>query len=180
MDRLDTSLSENIRILSQVIQETYQGNTRRDACSYPLTGNQLRILRMLAFTGDMQNCEIAKSMQISTAAVSKNIDRLEEWGLVSRRPCPEDRRCFAVILNDQGRTVVSAYDALLTRKQQSLMDQFTREEKLVLLDFVRRVIRFTLAAELDAETTCPRCGGRGTNDCLVCNSKEALDMPPVT
>lgn len=180
MDRLDTSLSENIRILAQVIHETCQGNTRRDACPYPLTRNQLSILRMLAFTGDMQILEIARTLEISNAAVSKNIDRLEEWGLVSRGSCPQDRRCSEVKLNDQGRSVVSAYDSLLDRKQQSLMDQFTREEKFLLLDFVRRVIRFTLAAELDASTVCPRCGGRGGNDCLVCNSKEALDMPPRT
>lgn len=167
MANLDTALSENLRILAQVLHEICQRNSRQEACSLPLSRNQLYILRMLASAGEQQIGEIARTLDISNAAASKNIDRLQEWGFVERRFHPQDRRSHEVSLLDAGRQVAAAYDLVLDKKQRALMGNFTVQEKTILLDLVRRIIRYTLADERNTDQICRQCGGRCGEDCVI-------------
>ena len=121
--------------------------------------------------------EIARNLDISNAAASKNIDRLEEWGFVTRRAREKDRRTFQVGLQDAGRQIVATYDEIQDRKQQALMDQFTEEEKTELLGLVRRVIRHTLADEHNTDLICRQCGGRCGDECVVSNCRGDCKAP---
>lgn len=170
-------LSENIRILAQVIHEVCQRNTRKESCSVPLTRNQIYILRMLAQAGEMPIGEIARTLEISNAAASKNIDRLQDWGFVARRTRKRDRRSFQVGLQDAGRQVVASYDEIQSRKQLALMDQFTEEEKTVLLGLVGRVIRHTLADEHNTDLICQQCGNRCGEECVVSECRGECKAP---
>ena len=91
----DEILRENIRITAQVITEICQASTRRQVCPQPLSRNQYYILKILAVNGDYLSSELAAILDISSAAASKNVDRLEQWDLVSRHARPADRRSSA-------------------------------------------------------------------------------------
>lgn len=171
MEHLDRALSENLRILAQVLHEICQRNSRQEACPVPMSRNQLYILRMLASAGELPIGEIARTLDISNAAASKNIDRLQEGGFVERRSHPQDRRSHDVLLLEAGRKVAAAYDLILDKKQRALMANFTVEEKAVLLDLVRRIIRCTLADERNTDRICRQCGGRCGDDCVVGNAR---------
>lgn len=167
MNRLDISLSENIRIMALVVTEICQRSTLEMATDSNLTSNQFTILRALSSDQDFQITDLARLLDISNAAVSKNIDRLEQLNLVARRIIPEDRRSLELVLLEDGRKVLDRFDGILTKKQKHLMEQFSPEEKEILIGLLRRVITFTLSEEQNTELICLQCGGNCGDNCVV-------------
>lgn len=167
MNRLDRSLSENIRIMALVVTEICQRNTLEMATDSNLTRNQFTILRALSSDQEFQLTDLARLLDISNAAVSKNIDRLEQLSLLAKRINPGDRRSLELVLLEDGRKALGRFDAILTEKQKHLMGQFSTEEKELLIDLLRRVITFTLSEEQNTELICLQCGGNCGDYCVV-------------
>ena len=70
---------------------------------YDVTPEQWVLLnRLWANDGIPQN-QIADSTNKDQPNVTRIIDRLEEKGLVERRPDPNDRRAFGIFLTSKGR-----------------------------------------------------------------------------
>jgi len=177
MGSLDRELSENIRIMSQVIGDICHRSTLQMASPINLTRNQFTILRILSTDGDFQISDLARLLDISSAAVSKNIDRLEHVGLAARQAKPEDRRSLEIILLEDGLAILREFDRILGEKQKHLMDQFSRREKEDLLNLVKRVIIFTLAEEQDTEVICLQCGGNCGDSCVIESCKGLCILP---
>jgi DNA-binding MarR family transcriptional regulator len=177
MDYLDKAVSENIRIMAQAITEICQRSTLEKASPLPVNRNQFTILKILSNGGSFQISALARLLDISSAAVSKNIDRLSKLGMVSRRTNQKDRRRLEIILLEPGKNIVDQYDLILNEKQKHLMDQFSHEEKEVLLDMLKRVIKFTLAEEQDIDMICLQCAGLCGDSCVI-ESREGLCSLP--
>ena len=167
MSDINNLLGENIRIMAQVITEICQRSTRLQIHEPPISRNQLYILTILDRSGEFLISEFARILNISTAAASKNIDRLEQLGLVARQARPDDRRSLEVRLLDKGRHLVQEVDRITAKKAAPMMAQFTDEEKKVLLDFLRRIVRNILADETNVDLICLQCGGNCGEDCAV-------------
>ena len=168
---LDRILRENIRIMAQVVTEICQRNTRIQVHDQPMSRNQYYILNILTRSGEHPIGELARILDISTAATSKNIDRLESRGLVARRVSAADRRTTVVRLQPAGKAVVDEFDRVTAEKQKPMLESFTEEEKILLLDFLRRVVRYTLAGENQSDLICLQCGGACGNACAVANTE---------
>lgn len=164
---IDSILRENIRIMAQVITEVCQRNTRKQVCPAPLSRNQYYILNILATSGEFLISDLARILDISPAAISKNVDRMEQMELVQRRARPGDRRALEVVLLPAGRSIVEEFDRVTADKQVALMAQFTPDEKIVLLDMLKRIVRFTVDPRLKTELICLQCGGACGPECVV-------------
>jgi DNA-binding MarR family transcriptional regulator len=167
MEKLDMELGENLRIMAQAMTEICQRSTLEKACPMPLTRNQFTILKILSNGNSIKIGTLARLLDISNPAVSKNIDRLALNGLVARRPNPNDRRRLEIILLSPGMAIVTEYERILGYKQKHLMEHFNQEEKAILLKLVKRVTRYTLAEEQDIEAICLQCGGNCGEDCVI-------------
>ena len=167
MSEIDRVLSENIRIMSQVITELCQRATRKQVCEYPLSRNQYYILRILKTSGAHLISDFARILDISPAAASKNIDRLVTIGFVNRRTRPEDRRGQEVHLLPAGRHIVEEFDRITAEKQADLMAELTEPEKLQLLDLMQRVVKHTMRYGHDMDLICLQCGGQCGEECIV-------------
>ncbi len=106
-------------------------------------------------------------MDISAAAASKNIDRLEQLDLVVRQAHSGDRRSMEVKLLPKGRSIVDEISEVTTQKMAPLMDQFSADEKTTLLDFLQRIVKYTLADEISTDLICLQCGGNCGEVCVV-------------
>ena len=167
MSELDAVLQENIRIMAQVITEICQRSTRKQATDHPLSRNQYYILKILATSGEFLISELARILDISPAAASKNIDRLEQLELVVRQAHQGDRRSQEVKLLDEGHRIIAEFDRITMQKQIPLMAQFSEAEKTLLLDFLRRVVKYTIAEENNTDLICLQCGGKCGEECVV-------------
>jgi len=167
MENIDSILGENLRIMAQAMTEICQRSTLDKASGHPLTRNQFKILKILSNGGIFQISFLAKLLDISNPAISKNIDRLAKLGLVARRHNSQDRRRLEILLLPPGMEVVTNYERILEGKQTHLLEHFTAQEKDILLDMVKRLIRYTLAEEQDIEAICLQCGGNCGEHCVI-------------
>ena len=177
MAGIDRILLENIRITAQVITEVCQRNTRNQVSEQPLSRNQYYILKILPVSGEFLMNELARFLDISPAAASKNIDRMEQMGLVRRRPRTGDRRSLEVVLLDPGRAIVDEFDRITMKKQASMLSQFSPAEKEELLGYLQRIVRYTLAEESNTDLICLQCGGRCGDECIVASGLGVCAKP---
>ena len=83
-----------------------------------VTSRQVEVLTMLSRTTFCSLGEIASSLGVSYAAVSKMIDRLEDEGLVTRSINEMDRRSTDIRITGKGTQIVRLFD-VRTGKEKS-------------------------------------------------------------
>ncbi len=75
-------------------------------------------------------------MLVSSGTMTNRIDRLEEKGLVERRPSPRDRRATLVYLTDSGRHDVDDALRTLLKSEESLLGPLTRIQRKTLAELL--------------------------------------------
>lgn len=80
---------------------------------YRLTNESLAIVQHLAGAGPLTVTEAARHMQRSQAAMSEQIARLVERGLLDRMADERDRRRTLIWLTDTGREVLAEANTVL-------------------------------------------------------------------
>lgn len=95
--------------------------------------------------GVMGPAELARALDVTTAAATGIVDRLSARGHVERRPIPGDRRRTGVHITDSGRTEARGH----------LLPMFgaLRENDAEFTDAEREVVRRYLAGAADAIRT---------------------------
>ena len=113
-----------------------------------LTSGEWHALGKLSRSPDLRRSagELAANVELSSAAMTHRLDRLEEAGLVRRVPDPDDRRSVQVELTSRGKTLYdravgtqAAKEAIIAaaldpRQQDQLNDLLRR----LMLEFERR------------------------------------------
>lgn len=100
----------------------------------------LAALRRAGPPYELNPTELMHAMLISSAGVTKRLDRLAEAGLVARRPDPDDRRGTLVRLTRQGKVSIDrAVEAHVTR-QEALVSVLTPSERRTLDSLLRKLL----------------------------------------
>lgn len=101
---------------------------------------QFLILKRLARLGPMGASELARSVELDGGAMTRQLDQLEQRGLLRRRPHELDRRALRIELTEAGdalwRTLTGCNDRVLAAAQSSLDAQ----ERHQLHDYLERVL----------------------------------------
>lgn len=84
--------------------------------------------------------EVARRLEVSTAAATGIVDRLVSHGHVERRPHPDDRRRTELVLTDSGRGEVVGHLLPMFIALDRLDRSFTPEEKAVVERYLRGAI----------------------------------------
>jgi DNA-binding MarR family transcriptional regulator len=72
--------------------------------------------------------ELAAHTMVTTGAMTKRLDRLEQDGLVTRRPSAQDGRARVVALTDAGRQLIDEAFTEHMRNERRLLDHLTPEQ----------------------------------------------------
>lgn len=116
----------------------------------PLGWFEVLVQLTSASEGRMKMQELARSVLLSKSGVTRLVDRMETAGLISRTPCPTDRRAIYAVVTPEGR---AALRAALPIHLDSLGERFTRHLSKAELDGLRA----TLQKILDAHGFAPNC-----------------------
>ena len=84
--------------------------------------------------------EVARRLEVSTAAATGIVDRLVSRGHVERQPHPADRRRTELVLTDSGRGEVVGHLLPMFIALDQLDRDFTDEERAVVERYLRRAI----------------------------------------
>jgi hypothetical protein len=74
---------------------------------------------------------------------------------------------MSLVLQPAGRELLERFDRIADRKVSGILAQFSAEEKTRLLDYIQRIVRFTLSDEQDVDAICYQCGGRCGDNCVL-------------
>jgi len=83
---------------------------------------------------------LGKRMELSSGAMTNRLDRLEEAGLVRRRPDPNDRRGVVIEMTEKGRETYERAVGVQAKKEELVTSALDDGEKKQLNDLLRRLM----------------------------------------
>jgi DNA-binding MarR family transcriptional regulator len=124
---------------------------RRRFSSHGLTVSDVNPLLRLVRLGPLTPNELLNSSVLLTSApvVSHSLNRLENAGLVRRRPSDEDGRSVIIEITDEGLRVEAELAAQVLEVQESFFSPLTADEQAVLAGLLKRCIVRHLGASPD-------------------------------
>jgi DNA-binding MarR family transcriptional regulator len=110
--------------------------------SFGLKSGWLDVLSALRRAGSpyrMSASELARWVLLSSGGMTLRIDRMEEAGLIRRRPDPADRRGVLVELTPRGRGIIDrAIDAHLALYEELVSGSLTKAEQQSFIKLMRK------------------------------------------
>lgn len=108
---------------------------------YGLSYARYELLTLLSFSraGELPLSKIGERLQVHPASVTGAVDKLEQQGLVTRVPHPEDRRAVLARITEQGRRIAEESTAALNDGPFSAIGLTTQqtEQLIALLSMLR-------------------------------------------
>lgn len=120
----------------------YDGEMARVSRSFRLKPGWLDVLSALRRIGPpyrMSATQLARWVLLSSGGMTNRLDRMEEAGLLRRRPDRSDRRGVLVELTERGRRVIDpAIDAHLALYEELVSGALTKAEQRKFVELMRK------------------------------------------
>ncbi|WP_433166790.1 MarR family transcriptional regulator [Kribbella sp. CA-247076] len=110
----------------------------------------LSVLHTLQRGGPMRLTDLLKTEQLKQPALTSLVAKLEQDGLLERRPDPRDGRAMLLSLTREGRDVVDSRHANRVARLTDLVDRLTDDERAALAGSMPVLSRLTALAADDA------------------------------
>ncbi|MBA2849105.1 MarR family transcriptional regulator [Thermosulfuriphilus ammonigenes] len=103
MTKPEFTLDRCLGFLANRVYRSFQKEVDRLLQPLGLTTAQFCVLMKLYNQDGITQSALAQKLHIESPTLVRIIDRLEEAGLVRRRPSPKDRRAYRIVLTNRGR-----------------------------------------------------------------------------
>ena len=119
------------------VNEEFEAHVARQLTVNP---TDLRAMQHLIMSGPLSPTDLARKLDISTAAVTSVVDRLQTLDHVSRTQHPTDRRGIVVVPNP--RSVERAMGTLMPMIQgiDGVLDEFDVDHQAIITAYLERVL----------------------------------------
>ncbi len=167
-------ISENVRLLSQIVREICENKYLAAVSEIPLTKNQFSVLRILYNSGPMSISELADLLNVSRAAASKNVEYLVKEGMLNRKMIKRDRRYVMITLKAKGEETIKRYDEIRLFKQSNILAGFTADEQYQFARLLEKYIQSCLDySDSTTDIICLQCNGQLGEDCGISKQRGA-------
>ncbi|HET8747113.1 MAG TPA: MarR family transcriptional regulator [Ramlibacter sp.] len=109
------------------------------ASRFALGRYEWRVLAALANEGDVRPADLKERTTLEKMQVSRALARLEQDGLVTRSPDPEDGRAWRVRLLPAGMALYRKVVPMVQAREEYLLADLTPEEQAVLARAIEKV-----------------------------------------
>jgi DNA-binding MarR family transcriptional regulator len=83
--------------------------------------------------------EFTSTLMLTSSGTTKRLDRLEQAGLITRGPDPDDRRGTLITLTAAGRKLIDAVTEAHMENERRLLSALTEAEQRRLADLLRKL-----------------------------------------
>lgn len=135
----DTALKLFV-VLSRA-QRSVAEHTRRDQERHGLGMTEFAVLEVLYHKGALLVGEVGSRILLTSGSTTYVIDKLEDRGLVRRRPCASDRRALYVELTAEGEALISRIFPEHARAVERAVAGLTQEEQRTVTELLKRLGR---------------------------------------
>ena len=130
--------TESLQALREVVDAG--GKVRRVVARRAGLGESELVALQHLILGARGPAEVARLLEVSTAASTGIVDRLVAHGHVERRPHPDDRRRTDVHVTDSGREEVLGLLMPMFVELARLDAEFTEDERAVVARYLHRAL----------------------------------------
>ncbi|WP_346426942.1 MarR family transcriptional regulator [Novosphingobium sp. PC22D] len=139
---MGTTISQVARLLRRSFDER--------ARAMGVTRPQWQVLSALRRHEGIKQGGLAEILEVEPITAGRMIDRLQEAGLVERRPDPADRRVWRLCMTDRGRELLDQIRPLGDETSEMAFEGVSQSDRLQLYETLVKV-RANLARRADAE-----------------------------
>jgi DNA-binding MarR family transcriptional regulator len=107
--------------------------------------NQMHMLRLLNHDPGISQKDLAERMELTPAAVSTSVREMVGYGLVNRRPDPDDARLMRLHLSHEGQTMFDDAQRIRCAGMADLLSALPLSEQHMIVEALERA----LAAKMD-------------------------------
>jgi DNA-binding MarR family transcriptional regulator len=128
-------ISRLARELEQRLEPVY-----RDHGLEPGWHDVLATLRRTGPPYQLRPSEFAGQLMLTSSGTTKRLDRLEQAGLITRAPDPDDRRGTLITLTAAGHALIDAVTEAHLDNERGLLSALTADEQNRLADLLRKLM----------------------------------------
>lgn len=99
-----------------------------------LTRAQWQALVKLKRSPDLSQAQLADLLDLEPITVSRLLDRMEEAGLIARRPHPTDRRIRLVSVTETAQPILDEFRVLVDELHEEILGHLSAGERAGLID----------------------------------------------
>src|SRR3546814_2880075 len=120
-------------------------------CALPIfTGAQCRLLFTVSRNEGQNQGATAELLEVEPITLCRMIDRMEDAGMVERRPDPNDRRAWRLYLTDKSRPLIGQLRELGDQLMEQALQGVAADDRQRLGDILN-TIRTNLSAGADQQ-----------------------------
>ncbi len=152
-------------VLRSLLREFLEEDFLHQVRPHRLTRSQFCFLKLISAKSDLHVGELARALGVSPAASSKNLDRLEQLGLVYRESSEQDRRVILLRASAPGKELVRKYESLKAAHLKPVIESLGTKKTEDLCDLLEEICGGMLERAEHPREICLRCAGYYRADC---------------
>lgn len=130
---------ESLHEVFWAVSRRMREQTKREMEPWGIAPSQGRALAVLLNGGSMRPGALAEKLRIAPRSATEVVDDLQERGLVSRHPDPDDRRATLVALTDHGRTTATEIKAARAAASERVFATLDPGDRVALAQILRKL-----------------------------------------
>lgn len=134
----ENSLGAQLAIALQLIKRKNQQAITN--AGYNITMEQIAVLEILNFRGDMNMTELSHAVCKQNANITRIIDKLEKRQFVIRKAVKGDRRANLLSITDKGRQVFNKVLPIINDVYNNADSDISKEEEAITLKTLKKLI----------------------------------------
>lgn len=138
-DSFRTTTRPATRLISDII-DTSRELMAQMSRSMGVNATDLAAIQLLMMAGPLTPSEIAQRLDMSPAAVTTVIDRLERVGSVTRNPHPSDRRAILVTVSSAAMEFAVSSVLPMALAIDAVIDEFDADDQAAITRYLTRVL----------------------------------------
>ncbi len=98
--------------------------------------------RMLMFISKNKSCsqkEIAEDFKVSTATVAVNLKKMDNAGLIERKPLEDDNRYNVLEITPKGQKIIDKSEEIFKSIDDKMFEDFTDEDLEIFTGYLERI-----------------------------------------
>ena len=163
-------LLRNVHILGFFSRSVLEEKYLRDVVGEGISFTHLNVLKMVALSGHHYLGDVAHFMDVSYAAASKLIDRMESRKLIKRVRYEGDRRAELLKLTPLGRSVIKKYDRHKIARLREQFGKVGETDARAMTESLEHLLEIFLKGRELNPSSCLRCGAYASGSCLLLKS----------
>ncbi len=149
------SPEQSIGFLMHDVSRLMRRNFNRRVRNLGLTQAQWQALALLSKREGINQATLAELMEVQPITLARLIDRLQEAGLIERRPDPSDRRAVRLFLTEAAAPMVREMSERAAETRGEALQGIPPEAQEMMIEALQQMRRNLIAREAEARKACP-------------------------